>query len=160
MFATSWPGIVYSGQGPRTLHLQGGGLRYAHPLHLGDNRKRIVAPSIAPCAHFRVIHRVSRAPLTWLSCCEISGDVTRTQNLHGLPCRPSRACRPGDSLRAFREQNTWRAARDSPHTRSHGDPCFPNSHNLPLNRARASFVPRTRRFNTSRRSRKRALGLQ
>ena len=140
-------GIVYSCMARPSLRRQGGGFRHARPLHMGDTWDRNVAPSIAPCARFRTIHHVSRAPLTWLSCCEIPGDVTRTRNLRGLPCRLARACRPGDSLRVFREQNTQRAACDAPHTRSHGDPCFPNSHNLPFNRARAGFVPRKRRFS-------------
>ena len=42
-------------------------------------------------------------------------------------CRLARVHRPGNPLRAFREQNTRHAARDAPHTRPRGNPRVPNS---------------------------------
>ena len=81
----------------RTLLRQGGGLRLARPLRMGDNRKPIVAPSIASTALLRANHHVSqRVLLTRPSRCAISADVTHTRTaLRSLPRRRNRLRRVG-----------------------------------------------------------------
>ena len=91
-------------------------------------------------------HHVSRAFLTWPSCCAIPGDITRTRTaLRSLPRRRNRLCHHRDVLR---EQYSWPTARRPLHT------CFPNSHNRHhFSRPRGGFVPITGRFNAGSQSR-------
>ena len=121
---------------------------------MGDNRKRIVAPSIASTSCLRAIHHVSHAFLTWPSYCAIPGDVTRTRTaLRSLPRRRNRLCHHRDSLHASH------AAHRPPCTCSHGDTCFPNLNN-PIcphfSRQRWYLVPGAERFKADSRSCKRA----
>ena len=159
MLATSCR-AVYLGRGfffflPR----QGGGLQLARSsLPSGDTCSLVIALRISISTHRRGIpHASQRVQFTHNSCWEIPGDFTCPRNLHGLPCRPARACCPGGSLRAFRERNMRRAARDASHTRSQGDPCLPNSNNTRhhfsrprglveshVEHFRAGFLPRRR----------------
>ena len=113
------------------LRRQGGGRQLTcSSLPSGDTCSHDVTLLISPSARFRgILHASQRVQLTRNSRWEIPGDVTRQRNMHGLPCRPARACRPGGSFRAFPERNTRHAARDASHTHSHVDPCLPNSNN-------------------------------
>jgi len=105
-------------------------------------------PMADPCSHDVTLHIVTSARFCGIphagrgalfprhSCREIpADDVTRAPSLRGFPCRPARAHRPGNPLRAFHGQNTWHAARDAPHTRGtphtrpRGTPHVPNSNN-------------------------------
>jgi len=75
---------------------------------------------------------------------------TRTRTLRSLSRTRARWCRHWDSLRTFREHLSRHAARRPLYTGSHGATCFPNSHHhRHFNRARAGFVPSTRRFRAS-----------
>ena len=127
---------------------QGGGLQLARPLCMGDNRKRIVTPSIASTARLRANHHVSqRVLLTWPSRYAISADVTRTRD---------RQRRPQGS---FRKHLPRRAARRPLNTSSHEATCFPNSHHSlrrHFNRPLDGLVPTTGRFHAGFRIRSRA----
>ena len=162
MLATSWPGPCTRGKAffSSFLHRQGGGLRLTRSsLPSGDTCSLVVALRIATSARFcGVRHASQRAPLARNSCREVrADDVTRTPNLRGFPCRPPRAYRPVDPLRACCEQNTRRAACGDSHTRSHVDPSVPNSHNTRLHfrRPRGRLVSNVERSRAGLQSRRR-----
>ena len=113
------------------LHRQGGGRQLARSsLPSGDTCSHDVTLLISTSARFRAVpHASQHALFARNSRWEIPGDVTHPLNLHGFPCRPARGHRPGNPLRAFREQNTRHAACGASHTGSHVDPRLPNSNN-------------------------------
>jgi len=121
------------------LHRHGGGLRHARssPWAIPTS-----PPMADPCSHDVSLHIPTRAGSRGIphasqralfprhSCREIpTNDVTRAPSLRSFLCRPARAHRPGNPLRAFREQNTRYAARDALHRRPRGTPRVPNSTN-------------------------------
>ena len=149
MLATSWPGSCTRSKAPRTLHLQRGGLQLARSsLSLGDTCSLDVALRIAISARVRGIPHASQCTLlTHRSRREVrADDITRTQTLRSLPCRPrdllraSRACRSRTPLAP--------PARGASHTCSHGDPFFPKSSDIRLHfiRPRGRLGPNAERF--------------
>ena len=69
-------------------------------LRSGDKWDHTIALSIAPCTRSRFVrHAKHHAPLIRISCREIPSDVTRTQNLRGLPCKPAERVVPGTHSR-------------------------------------------------------------